>query len=62
MPQILAIVDEGGRNLMVKTLGDATPPSFATVGLLATIASFSDGKGYTVESFGTSNVQIVYKK
>ena len=47
---------------MVKTLGDATPPSFATVGLLATIASFSDGKGYTVDSFSTSNVQIVYKK
>ena len=62
MPQIFCIIDEGGRTLVTKAQGDIGVPSFPTVGLLCSISTYSDSAGFSVETFGTTNVQIIYKK
>lgn len=62
MPQLFCIVDEGGRTLLVKTQGDIQTPSFPTVGLLCSISTYSETSGFSVDTFGTQNVQIVYKR
>lgn len=63
MPSLFVIVDEGGRSLLVKTNGDIQSPSFPTVGLLCSIATYAERtSGFSIESFGTQNVQIVYKR
>jgi len=62
MPQIFCIIDEGGRTLVTKASSDVGLPSFPTVGLLCSISTFSDNAGYSVQTFGTTNVQIIYKR
>ncbi|KAJ9527284.1 hypothetical protein QJQ45_025575 [Haematococcus lacustris] len=64
MPQLFCILDEGGRALLIKTspLDEIQPPSFPTVGLLVSLSTYSESAGYYVESFGTDNVRIVYRR
>lgn len=62
MPQIFCMLDEGGRALVTKAQGDIQVPSFPTVGLLCSISTYGDNAGFSVETFGTTNVQIVYKR
>lgn len=47
---------------MTKAQGDIQVPSFPTVGLLCSISTYGDNAGFSVETFGTTNVQIVYKR
>ena len=62
MPQLFAILDESGRTLLVRTQGDVQSPSFPTLGLLCSISTFSEAAGFSIQTFGTANVQIVYRR
>ncbi|GAX75449.1 hypothetical protein CEUSTIGMA_g2893.t1 [Chlamydomonas eustigma] len=62
MPQIFCIIDDGGRTLVTRAQGDIGLPSFPTAGLLCSISTYSDSAGYSVETFGTENVHIIYRK
>ncbi|KAG1671816.1 hypothetical protein FOA52_000193 [Chlamydomonas sp. UWO 241] len=62
MPQVFCIIDEGGRTLLTKVHGDIQSPSFPTLGLLCSISTFASNAGFVVETFGTADVQIVYRR
>ncbi len=62
MPQVFCVLDEGGRTLLTKAQGDIQIPSFPTIGLLCSISTYSEKQGFSIETFGTQNVRIVYKR
>eukprot|EP00798_Chlamydomonas_sp_ICE-L_P001985 gene1985-33405_t len=62
MPQVFVVLDEGGRTLLTKAHGDIQIPSFPTVGLLCSISTYSDQQGFSIETFSTHNVCIVYRR
>jgi hypothetical protein len=62
MPQVFIVVDDGGRTLLTKAHGDIQVPSFPTIGLLCSISTYGDNAGFSVQTFGTTNVKIVYMR
>ena len=62
MPQLFCILEEGGRALLTRAQGDLQAPSFASVGLLSSIATYSDNAGYQLQAIGSTNVRIVYRR
>ncbi|KAF5832145.1 hypothetical protein DUNSADRAFT_12049 [Dunaliella salina] len=60
--QLFTIVDEGGQTLVVRSYGDIQAPSFPTLGLLFSIATFSETSGFEMQSVCTQDVQIMYRR
>lgn len=60
MPQLFCLLEDGGRTLLTRAQGGIQLPSFPTLGLLSSIATYSEGAGYQLTSFGSTNVRVVY--
>ena len=62
MPELFCILEEGGRALLTKAQGGIQLPSFPTIGLLSSVAAYIEGAGYVLETLGTTNVVVVYRR
>lgn len=62
MTYTFCIVEDSGRPLFSCSSSDVTPPSFPTVGLLFSVATFSESNGLVLDSFASRDVQVVYQR
>lgn len=62
MPQLFCVLEEGGRALLTRAQGDIQAPSFPTVGLLSSIATYSQNAGYELQAIGSTNVRVIYRR
>ncbi len=62
MPQIFCILEEGGRALLTRAQGDIQTPNFPTVGLLSSIATYTENSGHELRAIGSTNVRIIYRR
>lgn len=60
MPYLFTILDDGGRSLYIKTQGHIKTPAFPTVGLLTSLASYTETCGYDLRGVTTHDVKLVY--
>eukprot|EP00967_Tisochrysis_lutea_P049573 scaffold60747_cov15-Tisochrysis_lutea.AAC.1 len=57
-----SVINERGQTLVARSYGDIQAPSFPTLGLLFSIATFSEASGFEMQSVSTQDMQIVYKR
>ncbi|KAG2441079.1 hypothetical protein HXX76_003932 [Chlamydomonas incerta] len=62
MPQLFCVLEEGGRALLTRAQGDIQTPSFPTVGLLSSIATYTQNSGHELRVIASANVRIVYRR
>ncbi|PNH12466.1 Protein fuzzy [Tetrabaena socialis] len=62
MPQLFCILEEGGRALLTRAQGDIQAPSFPTVGLLSSIATYTENTGHELRVIASTNVRVVYRR
>lgn len=62
MPQLFCVLEEGGRALLTRAQGDIQTPSFPTVGLLSSIATYTLNSGHELRVIASTNVRIVYRR
>lgn len=62
MTYTFCVVEEGGRPLLTCCSSDVPAPSFPTIGLLYSVATFTESTGLVLDAFASDGVQVVYKR